>query len=229
MDTGGENQSTSDTMQQSPSSNSPEVGFPISQPKPKGKFNKWILIVILLLALTGGGVYLFTRSTGQGGGSPTPTPQVSGVSTSTPGATATSAPVDKSKVKIEVQNGTGITGEAAYLQGQLRTLGYTSVTVGNASSQDHSDTEVTFNKSLSSQVVAEITEKLESIYKKVNTKTSSTSTNDIVVITGLRKGATAKPSATATPKVTATPKASPTGSPTSSPTSSPSPTPSPTP
>ena len=226
MDTEATNQSTNDTMREAPSSNSPEVGFPISSPKPQGKFNKWILIVLALLALTGGGVYLFTKSSSEA--EPTPSPVVGGVSvTSTPSATATSAPVDKSKVKVEVQNGTGITGEAAYLQGQLRSLGYTSVTVGNASSQDHKDTEVTFAKSLSSSAVEEITEKLGSLYSKVNTKTSSTSTNDVIIVTGLRKGSTPKPSGTPTPKSTVTPKA--TSSPTSSPaSSSPSPTPSPT-
>ncbi len=197
----------------------PEVGFPLSQPKPKGKSNKWIFIVVGLLILGAGGVYFFTR--GQKEEETLPSPTVGGVATSTPAPTPTLSPTDRKDVSIEIQNGTGISGEAAYLQGVLKNLGYSDIKVGNASSQDATKTTVTFGKSVSQTIKDEITNKLEEVYKDVDVKTSSTQSVDVLIVTGLRKGATAKPSPTATPKT------SPSPSPTASPTGSPTPTPSP--
>ena len=195
----------------------PDVGFPIPQPKPKAKMNKWILIIIGLLILGGGGVFLFSRGKGEGETSPTPTS--GGFETSTPEPTPTPTPADKSKISIEIQNGTGITGEAAYLQGILKSLGYSDIKVGNAGSTDNANTTITFAKSTSQAVQDEITKKLEDTYKKVDVKTSSTQKTSVLIVTGLRKGATAKPSPTATPK------ASPSASPSASPTATPTPTP----
>ena len=152
---------------------------------------------------------------------PTSSSTLTPVEMLSPSASSTAKPADKSKVKIQIQNGTGITGEAAFLQTQLKTLGYTTVTVGNASSQDQTVTTVTFAKSLSSDSVDELTKKLKELYKEVEVKTVATSTNDVVIITGLRKGATVKPSATPTLKTSASPtvKASSTPTPTPTPTS----------
>lgn len=201
------------TQEETSTPAAPEVGFPISQPKPKGKMNKWTLIIIGLLILGGGGVFFFTRGSKEV--TPTPAPTVEGLSTSTPEPTPT--PADKSKVKIEIQNGTGIAGEAAYLQGVLKSLGYSDIKVGNAESQDESTTTVTFAKTVSESVKDEIAKKLEDAYKKVEVKTSSTQKTEVLIVTGLRKGATAKPSPTATPKASPTPSPSPSPTPTASP------------
>jgi len=137
------------------------------------------------------------------------------ISQQTPVPTATTAAVDKTKVQIEVQNGTGIPGEAAYLQTQLASLGYTNVQVANATSQNAVTTEVTFSSSLSQSVVSEITQKLNTIYQTVKVSTSATATKDVVIVTGVRKGATARPSASpsASPRASASPSASPTPTP----------------
>lgn len=195
----------------------PEVGFPVSTPKPKSGINKWVLVLIGLLILGVGGVILFTRGT-QESTEPTPVPTIEVVATPTPTPVATPAAADRAKVKIEIQNGTGITGEASYLSTQLKDLGYTNIKAGNAEKQDYTTTEVTFNKSVSLSIQDEITKKLEALYQKVEVKSSSTQTMDVVVITGLKKGATAKPSASPTAK----PSASPTTS--ASPSTSPTPT-----
>lgn len=116
----------------------------------------------------------------------------------TPSASPSSSPVaaaDKSDVKIQVQNGTGITGEAAYLQTILKGLGYTDVSVGNSATQNAEDTTVSFGSSVASSVVTEITNKLNATYETVTKKTTASSTYDVVIVTGLRKGATPKPSA----------------------------------
>ncbi len=118
------------------------------------------------------------------------------------------ATVDKTKIKIQVQNGTGITGEAAYLQTQLGNLGYKDIKVANSDSTVEATT-VTFSSTLDSGVISEITQKLNSIYQTVATGTSSSSTFDVVVVTGLKKGATPKPSSTPTTSPSASPSASP--------------------
>lgn len=133
--------------------------------------------------------------------------QVVATPTGTPIATPVAA--DKTKIKIQIQNGTGITGEAAYLQTQLDSLGYTDVTVGNSAQQNLTVTQVSYGSSLPASVSTELTTKLNSIYQSVTNSNSTSTTYDIVIITGLRKGATAKPSATPT----ATPTTSPTATP----------------
>lgn len=210
MQENNQQEQTEVTTQQQTPAPAPEVGFPISQPKPKGKMNKWTLIIIGLLILGGGGVFFFTRGSKE---TPTASPTVGGLSTSTPEPTPTPTPADKSKVRIEVQNGTGIAGEAAYLQGVLKSLGYSDIKAGNAESQDETTTTVTFAKTVSESVKDEITKKLEGVYKKVEVKTSSTQKTDVLIVTGLRKGATAKPSPTASPKPSGSPSPSPIPSP----------------
>lgn len=195
----------------------PKVGFPMAQPKPKGRINKLVIFALVLLLLVGGGIFLFSRGSKEDNSGISPTPTVEGLSgtTSTPTETVTPSPADKSDVSIEIQNGTGIPGEAAYLQGVLKSLGYSDIKVGNAADENHQTTTVTFAKSLSAAVVDEITKKLESTYKDVETKTSSTQKTDVLIVTGLKKGVTPKPTTTATPTPTktTTPTATPTAIP----------------
>jgi hypothetical protein len=146
-----------------------------------------------------------------------PTPFPSSVASASPSATA--KPADKESVKIQALNGTGIAGEAAYLQTQLKGLGYTDVKTGNASVSNATTTDVTFSKTLSATIVDEITQKLKALYQTVNVKTATSPSFDVDIVIGSRKGAT--PRASGTPAATGTPRAS--GSP------SPSPSPSATP
>lgn len=190
----------------------------VSTPPPLKKQRKGtrlIPIVLVIVIILGGGLFFLSRRrAGQPEESPTPTAEV----LSTPAPTETPEPVDRAEVDIEVLNGTGIAGEAAFLQGKLRDLGYENIDVGNADDQDNETTRVTFSSDLSDVVVEEIKSELEDIYKDVSASTSRSLSLNVQVITGLRKGQTPKPSPTETP----TP--SPTESPTPSPTSSPSPT-----
>lgn len=221
-------QESQEPKQQTPYGQSPGgVSFPtVGQPQNSGG-PKTVLIVGILILVAILGFVVYKSATGKDGSSPEPTTfdnqiegsQNSEVSTQTPQPTLTPKPADKSKVSIVVQNGTGITGEAAYLQTKLKDLGYSNVKTGNASDQSVSTTAVTFLKSLSPDVVTEITQELNSIYQKVITTTTTSGTTDVLIVTGLRKGATAKPSATPTPKSTSSPTASPSVSPT--PTSTP--------
>ncbi len=196
-----------------------KVSFP-SSPRKKKQVNKRIFVVLGVLLVAGvAGWFIFKGSKSPSSPSPTPTPFTKGTSTiSTP---TPAPPVDKSEIEIEVLNGTGIAREASFLQGKLRDLDYTKIETGNVEDQDESETvtKVTFSSSVSEEVVDEITEELEEIYKDVDVRTSRSLEVDIQIITGLRKGQTA-PSPTPTPEVSPTP--TPTG------TLTPTPTPDPT-
>ncbi|HKB88467.1 MAG TPA: LytR C-terminal domain-containing protein [Patescibacteria group bacterium] len=196
------------------------VSFPtVGQPKKSGGA-KTLLIVgaLVLIAILGFVIYksanknstdtssdtapfdnLTTPSTDQTVITATPMPSAA--------AKVDAAKIDKTKIQIQIQNGTGISGEASYLQTQLKALGYTNVKTGNSSSTVTATT-VTFSSTLDSSVVSEITQKLNSIYQTVTVSTSSSTTFDVVVVTGLRKGATPKPSTTPTAVPSASPSAS---------------------
>jgi hypothetical protein len=199
------------------------VSFPtVGQPKKSGG-PKTILIVGILILVGILGFFIYQSARNKNGevlNEPTPFENLNnpsgGLTVTTPTPSSTPETVDKTKVKIQVQNGTGISGEAAYLQTQLKGLGYTSVSIGN-STQNLIATQVSFASTLTSEVVSEITAKLNTLYQSVTTTTSVSTTYDVVIITGLRKGATPKPSVTptATPASTSTP--TPTVTPTTTP------------
>ncbi|HTK03812.1 MAG TPA: LytR C-terminal domain-containing protein [Alphaproteobacteria bacterium] len=215
-----ENDQNQSSFEQPSSSN---ISFPsVAQPRKSGGQKTLLIIGILILVGILGFVIFKTATKKDEVALDEPTPfdnlttasedTTSQTPTPTPSASpsATVKPADKSVISIEIQNGTGVPGEAAYLQTQLKNLGYSDIKVGNASSTDATATIVTFGKDVASTIVTEITKKLESIYTTVTTKTATSGSN-IVIVTGLRKGATAKPSASpsaspsATPKATATP------------------------
>jgi hypothetical protein len=210
---------------------------PVSSPLSSGQMSRLsskkdkkavgLVLLLIALVLVGGGVFYFLSLRNKQESkieSPTRTelPMIveeKSIPTSTPTATPVEV-VDKKLVSIQVLNGTGIVGEAAYLQDKLNSLGYTSVKIGNAPKQNYESTQVTFSSKLSYSVVSEITKELEKIYQKVETKKSSSTSYDVEIITGLRSGQT--PKASTTPKPTSTAK--PTSTPTAKPTSSPTPT-----
>lgn len=129
--------------------------------------------------------------------------------------------VDKKEVSIQVLNGTGIPKEGSFLQTELEKVGFADIKTGNAETKNATSAVVTFSNSLSKSIVNEITQKLEDIYKEVDTKTSTGLDFDVVIVTGVRKGATPKATATPTSKATATPSATTTPTPTSTPTATP--------
>lgn len=208
-----EEQTTQDQIaQQGP----PQASSFQTPTKPKNSSSKWVIIFIGLLILGGAGIFFFTKSSGEAIPSPTPSFGVVPIDEpeTTPVPTKSPEPVKKSDVSIEILNGTGISGEAKLLSDKLKTLGYSDITAGNAETTNNTETTVTFAKTLSQTVQDEIKKELDSFYKTVNVKTSSTQKSDVVVITGLRAGQTPKASSSATPSVT--PSASPSATPTSS-------------
>lgn len=212
-----EGQTESQVQNQMPQETS-NVSFPsVGQPKKSSGARTLLVIgILVLIGILGFVIYKSATSQKQSGVTePTPYNNLTGSTTdnatmppeSSPSASP-SAAVDKSKIQIQVQNGTGIAGEAAYLQKQLEALGYTNVKATNAPTSNATDTTVTLSSSLDSSVTAEITQKLNAIYQSVVTQTSASTTYDVVIVTGLRKGATPKPttsSVTPSPEPTSTP------------------------
>lgn len=210
-----------ENFQQAPEPQEERVSFPTVGGEKKNNGAKTLLIIgiLVLVGILG---YVIYKSASDKNSSedltqpesytnmiaPEETPVSSEMPTSTP-----SSKTDKAEIKVQVQNGTGITGEAAYLQNILKGLGYTNIAVGNSASQDKTETEVSFASSVPSDVVTEITNKLNATYQTVTKVSSTTTTYDVIIITGLKKGATVKPSATPVASPTATPKASPTATP----------------
>ncbi len=186
----------------------------------KGKSKKY-LILLAILAIGALGVFLIIKgiSSGESSGEPSPSATTLGfVKTPSPTPTAESqSEVDKATVDIQILNGTGIGGEAKFLQTKLEALGYKKIEAGNADKTTYEDTQVTFSSEVPESVVKEITQLLESTYKKVTAKTSKTLKVDVQIITGLRSGQTPKASASATPAATPSSTSSPTPTPTSTP------------
>ena len=197
----------------------PEVGFPLSQQRPQKKSNMLVFIILGIAILIGGIIFFITKGKKESE-LVSPTPSSGGITISTPSATSTAEPKLKADIAIEVLNGTGATGDAGYLQGKLRDLGYTDIEVGNADEQNQTITTVTFSADIDEENKKLIQTELEKLYEDVIVKTSSTIDFDASIVTGLKKGQTAKPSATATPKATTTakPSVSPSGSATPTPT-----------
>jgi len=196
------------------------VSFPTVGTEKKNGGAKTLLIVGILVLIGILGYVIYKSASGKDNGTaltePTPYQNmaapdetVSPIASPTP----TLAAADKTKVKIQIQNGTGITGEAAYLETLLKGLGYTNITVGNSPTQNATDTQVSYSSSVSSSVISEITAKLNTVYQSVKSVNSTSTAYDVVIITGLRKGATAKPTSTPTAAPTAIPTATPTTAP----------------
>jgi hypothetical protein len=197
-----------------------DVSFPTVGGEKKSGGAKTLLIVGILVLVAILGFVIYKSASKKSAGTSTEASPFDNLTTPSSDQTvqtvapssSPAATIDKTKIQIQVQNGTGIAGEAAYLQTQLGNLGYTNIKLGNSDSTVTATT-VTFSGTLNSGVVSEITQKLNSIYQTVTAGTSSTATFDVVIVTGLKKGATPKPSGT------------PTAAPSASPTASPSPTP----
>lgn len=192
------------------------VGFPGAAqqpPAPPKKNWKWLIVLILFLIVIAGVtffVFKSSRSSSTLEESPTPVTSLTNLATPEPTATPGASPstTDKSQVKIQILNGTGVAGQAGLLSDDLKSLGYTNITTGNASEQNMTDTQVTFSSTLGSDIVTEITTKLKGVFTNVITNNASLSNFDVQITTGQRKGETA-PTNTSSPQATASPSATP--------------------
>lgn len=201
-----ENENLESTTQQD-TSNSPtrtRVGFPQPKKEKKGGKGTLIFIALAILALVLVGAWLiFGRGESEEIVEQEVTPTVS-EETSSPTPIPTQVEIDRDEVSIQILNGTGIGGAAGDLQDEMKDLGYSDIEVGNASSQDYETTSVIFSSDLSKEVVDEITDKLKSIYKDVDSETGETDEYDVEIITGYPKNYSPTATPTEKPEATAT-------------------------
>ena len=197
----------------------------------KDKPKKTVLLALIIAAilLIGGGIFFLVTGGDQSASeTPTPTPEL--IVEETPAPTEEPEEVGEVDFEVDIQilNGTGITGEATYLKAELEKAGYKKIEAGNADKTDATATTATYKSSVSKATRDSIAKILDKTYSSVKWVSGNPTNSDVLIVTGLRKGATAKPSGTpvkspsATPKTT--PKVTPSASPTPSATSSPVPT-----
>jgi hypothetical protein len=95
----------------------------------------WIVIVVIaMLGLAAGGYYILKEPEFKDNdvinNGELSTPEYYEEPTRIP--TPTQEPIEREGVSMQILNGTGIEGEASYLQGRLRNLGYEDIEVANA-------------------------------------------------------------------------------------------------
>jgi hypothetical protein len=141
--------------------------------------------------------------------------------------------IDKSTVKIQVQNGTGTPGQAGTAVDALKKAGYNSDNIQTANAKDFTSTVTTITARTGFEGTAnDIKTSLKGVFTDINidpAKLDTTSTFDIVIVTGGKKFEEPTPtkSAVSPTSTSVSPTESPTATPTSTltPTSSPTPTP----
>ncbi len=171
------------------------VGFPQINKEKKGK-GKLIFMFLAILALGLVGAWLIFGGDKEEEITEETTPVIS---EELPSPTPTEYQIDRDGVEIQILNGTGISGAAGELVEEIESLGYSEVSVGNASNQDYTDAKVTFSSEIEEAVKDEIVSKLESIFQEVDVETGDTEEYDLIIITGYIKGYSPTPTVKVTP------------------------------
>ncbi len=187
------------------------VSFP-GKPEPKKK-NIWAKVVVLavLLLLIGGIAWFLLSNDNPFSGStaaPSPTVFVNEFPTEIP--TPTIATVSKAELQMQVLNGTGVPGEASFLQKEMEKLGFANIDAANADTKTATKTEVSFSSKVDDTIKTEVASKLQELYTSVDVSDTATAGVDIKIVTGPRKGQSSSTAKTPTPTVRAIITATPT-------------------
>ncbi len=185
-----------------------QVGFPANAPKPKKSINPIFIIIPVFLLILGGLAYFVFKGSSTQETTPSPTPQsqeLSSVVTPSPSPSATPKTVaDKGALSVRILNGTGVAGEAGYLQGILKALGYTKIETANADTTDATSATIVYQKTVAQSLIDELLTRLKSEYKSVDSRVASVKGSfDIEITTGPRKGAATATPTTSSPTPTA--------------------------
>lgn len=99
----------------------------------------------------------------------------------------TSTEIDKKSIRMRVLNGNGITGDAAKIQKQLETAGFTVQAVGNAKRQDYPTTQVYYLAGQKSQAEL-VNETLKTAGRSTTLEEASADLvgvdTDVLIVTG---------------------------------------------
>ena len=115
--------------------------------------------------------------------SPTPTVTGSAKETVTPSLSP------KQQIKFQVLNGTGTTGDAAYLKTKLTAAGFATIDTGNAGETSKSaETKVVYYSTFPQSTKIDLNTLLNDLYATVSASSlSETGKYDVVVTTGKKK------------------------------------------
>ena len=165
--------------------------------------NKTLFVIVSLIVLVAAGVLFFkfksskTDNTLNITPSPTPTEMATMTPTATPipivSLTPAVSPIPtlspKQKVKIQILNGTGATGDAAFLKSKLTGEGYGTFTLGNSDNASaEAQTQATFYSSFPKESRIDFVTFLQTLYASVSSQVSTQSANfDVAVTTGKKK------------------------------------------
>lgn len=116
-----------------------------------------------------------------------PKDQVSEV-TQEPETTPTEKPVDLTKYNIRVLNGTGTSGVAARVRGELESAGFKVGSVGNADRDDYEETEIATNTKVEKEYTDKLREFLSKSYKVGAVSEQATGAADVTVTIGSASG-----------------------------------------
>ena len=171
---------------ESPASQFTQGEAEIDSQEEKGSRKKlWIILVVILLGLgILGGAFIFFQSGftfelsfGKSDSKPTPQP--------TAPPKPTKEKIDLKAYKIKILNGSGIAGEAALVQGDLKEEGFDVVSVGNADKSDYEETVISAKKEINDEFLSELKDSLKKRGPVGGIKIlEDTEDTDVVVIIG---------------------------------------------
>jgi len=142
-------------------------------------------ILILVVSALGAVLYLRNRASNPPTELPiatTQTPQP----TTTPQPTPTTTPINLADYSVEILNGSGISGEATRVKNLLETATFETFSIGNASSYDYTNTEVSMKQDVPEVVFASLQDALTEYSLITADVLDATDTVDIRIVIGVR-------------------------------------------
>lgn len=148
----------------------------------------WIgLLLVYIVILASGGYFMYQVGVRKGEESAKKQMEQQ-TATKAAEPTPTVVPIDKTQFKIKVLNGSGIAGEAAKAKDLLESAGFTVLSVGNAGSQNNTDTTIEAKDTVKDTFMAAFKETLGKNYKLGEVKTlAAVDPADIIVTLGGKK------------------------------------------
>lgn len=116
-----------------------------------------------------------------------PTPAVTIMPTEPVASSSATGTVDVSSLSVQILNGSGIAGEASRVRDDLKKVGFTNFSLGNADSYDFTDTQVQVKENADAGLFKTIQEALSNYTTVEKDPLLKTNTYDVVITVGKQK------------------------------------------